>query len=184
MKLHRNVFFLENGWRNVGGVMKSFFCNHKKILFEHRLISTNNNRISDLFFIFPNKKFIGFKQADKTSNKQMPTFAHANSSPFYTLKVDFFHNPEGKSKNRLCFRMRLLGRLALCSQMFIGELSRGKNKNTSKAASCQQCLIPRNYEICPACKITILIYALEHGQWHLKYLNASCRMNVLDFSLF
>ena len=39
MKLHRNVFFLENGWRNVGGVMKSFFCNHKKILFEHRLIS-------------------------------------------------------------------------------------------------------------------------------------------------
>ena len=37
MKLHRNVFFLENGWRNVGGVMKSFFCNHKKILFEHRL---------------------------------------------------------------------------------------------------------------------------------------------------
>ncbi len=38
MKLHRNVFFLENGWRNVGGVMKSFFCNHKKILFEHRRI--------------------------------------------------------------------------------------------------------------------------------------------------
>ena len=39
MKLPRNDFFLENGWRNVGGVMKSFFCNHKKILFEHRRVS-------------------------------------------------------------------------------------------------------------------------------------------------
>ena len=54
MKLHRNVFFLENGWRNVGGVMKSFFCNHKKILFEHRLVTQLCGRRRVLAVFAPN----------------------------------------------------------------------------------------------------------------------------------